>query len=182
MASGKDITLRREYLAATVAPLIPLHEYDESNAKILHGFRELKDWIRVGFARETQKGTLFADLDAGLDHFIERIEQADEGTESLSFDADMVFKLKDGSCQIGEAQYKLGITAAIKARYEELRAEGSGLSYLFQNPIKPDERPNDSHVVYGYKLGIVKDSLEKLLDGLPVQIKTTGPQLKTPKP
>ena len=115
-----DVTLSRKSLAASIAPILTTTENRETNAQLIAGFQELKELIRIAFSSEVSKGTLYEDLNEGLDHFIDRIKASDETAPDITFNGNKAFKFKDGSDQIGEAAYQMTVTAGVKAQREKL--------------------------------------------------------------
>lgn len=167
LSKHRYLEFSRKNLAATVSPFIPAYNYDETNEHIANGFEDIKDWVRIAYDRESDKGTLYKNLMKALDHFIKQIKEADEQADSITFEKDHVEKLRDATCQVIGARVYLETSAKMQGKHRILPDKhGKQLAVPL---IQPYNRPNDSHLVASCKVRSVGKALDRLLAGLPVE-------------
>ena len=168
LRSGKETEVTRETLAKIVMPLAKMkgEEYSERNEKLLENYRELSDWVRIGFHYDKPEGDLYTGLQAALKHMDARISASDESKSTIWFDRDKMSALREGLCQVSYAADMLESSSKLQGKSRQVPdRHGNILSVPF---IEIYNRPNESHLIASYKLKDIEKNLERFFAGQPI--------------
>lgn len=168
LRSGTSVAVPRETLAKIVMPLSKMKgdEFNDGNEKLLENYRELSDWVRIGFHHDKPKGTMYDGLQAALKHIDSRISASDESEASIRIDRTHMAALREGTCQISHAANMLESSAKLQGKSRPIAdRHGNILNVPF---IEIYNRPNESHLIASYKLKDIEKNFERFFAGQPI--------------
>jgi hypothetical protein len=168
LSRNKTTEIPRDTLAKIIYPLTSFQgdEFQTSNEDLVKKYRDLSDWVRIGFHHEKPKGELYDDLQKGLERLIHTISQADEESDTIAVDRQHMDLIKDGFCQINYAAHNLELSAKHQNK-AQIIADKHGNDLLVPI-IQIYNRPNESHQMAAYKLREISSYLGDYFQGRPV--------------
>lgn len=168
LRAGKETEITRETLAKIVMPLAKMkgEEYSDNNEKLLELYRDLSDWVRIGFHYDKPEGELYEGLQAALKHMDARISASDGHEQTIWFDHAKMDALREGLCQIGYAARMLESSSKLQGKSRQIPdRHGNILNVPF---IEIYNRPNESHLIASYKLKDIEKNLSRFFRGQPI--------------